>query len=428
MRIVELPFELCGGRVPALAFLSEREDQLQVALQLWLGNGTPAGVPVACTITLPDYVDDTLAIKVNGVWVKDDSLGLGGDNLEHDLFALAAAVPLVLNAGDRVELFAKDTLGVYITTQPWVAVITFDDGSTRTISGGALETEVPSGTPSYMEMGAFTLGWPVAAQATSYFQLASINRFATPATLQQQYNADAPTLDENGPLILLTGVDNELDDADAFRAMAAESLIFINDEIMTLAGAELVAANLYRLNVLRQRFGTRKVTHASGSEVWLIARADLQPITHPSFIVGNSYTVKAVRIGSRFSSSLAEVYPVSHTFTGQPFVPSPRNLRANGEAAPSFAAAVLELTWSLPENIDRTGEGDFTYASRIRFYVDDELQDERTAHTASVTYTAAEITAFLGGGAEVRIEVATVATSEEIQLASAAETLTGEVI
>lgn len=425
MRVVELPFELCGGRVPALAFLADREDQMQVGLQLWLGNGTPAGIPTGCTITVPDVVDDSLAIKVNGVWVKDDLLGIGADGGPvYDLFAYAAAVPLVLNAGDRVELFAKDNLGVWITTQPWVALITFDDGSTRTITGGEERTEIPDGTPSYLPMGEFDLGWPAATQATSYFQLANVTRFAIKAVLVSAYAEAAPTIDNHGPLVQITGVDNELDEADLFRAMAAESLVFIGDEVFALAGATLVGGGTYRLKVVRQRFGTRKATHAVGDEVWMIARSDLQPVTHPAFVVGNSYTFKAVRIGSRYSSNLADVDPASHTFTGQPFVPSPRNLRINGRTpAIITAATTFTAAWSLPANIDASGAGDWTYATRIRFFVDDVLKDERTVVTSSVRYTADEVTTFIGGGSDVRLEIATVAQSEDLQLVSSTETI-----
>jgi hypothetical protein len=427
MRIVELPFELCGGRVPALAFLAAREDAMQVGFQVWMGNGLPPGTPTGCIITLPDYVDDTLAIFVNGVAVKDDSLGLGADNLVHDLFALAAAVPLALNAGDRVELFAKDTLAVYVTSQPWTAVITFSDGRTSEISGGLYEQD--AATYTYKPMGGFYLGWPAASQATTYFSIGSFSHFATPAVLLAEYPESALTLDNYGPVVQLTGVDNELDEADAFRALSNESLIFIGDEVMTLAGATLVGANTYQLKVVRQRFGTRKATHEVGAEVWLIARSDLQPVTHPAFSVGVENAFKVTLFSARHQTDLADVDPVGKQITGEPFVPSPRNLRVNGSSpALVSAAAAMTATWSLPENIDATGEGDFTYSTRVRFRVDDELVDERTVNAAFVNYSAAELATFWGAGGDFQIEIVVLATNEELQLASAAETLNGEAI
>ncbi|MGA2787648.1 MAG: hypothetical protein ABSF60_08975, partial [Verrucomicrobiota bacterium] len=65
-------------------------------------------------------------------------------------------------------------------------------------------------------------------------------------------------------------------------------LLFVGNEIMSIAEATLTDSGAYTLTVVRGRFGTAIADHALGDTVMIIALADLLPLQHPHFLGGNT--------------------------------------------------------------------------------------------------------------------------------------------
>jgi hypothetical protein len=214
-----------------------------------------------------------------------------------------------------------------------------------------------------------------------------------------------------------------------FRALVAESCIFIGDEILSLSGATLIGGSVYRLQVIRQRFGTRKAAHTTGAEVWLISRSDIQPVTHPAIKFGVAASFKVVPLGSRRQLGIDNVDEAAKYLTGSPFVSTPRNLRISGSGFGTVpTGSGVTVTFSLPEGFDYSGLGGFRYSARARVFANGNLRDERTVVTPFVTYAGDEFADILEAETTFRIEISMVASSEDLTVVSAGESIHGVII
>ena len=399
MRIFELPIALWPERDLALGILVARTSPLHVGYNVLLGNGQPpSGDITGCVLTLAGSTDDTLAIFVNGIPLKDDNLTAGSDPTEFDLFDLATAAGLTLNTGDLIELFAKDTIVGYWSMFTWSVLLTFDDGSTKTITGG--ETSVDNASdfaPHYRSMGAFTLGAKPSQFATSYQHLDSFQRHAIRGLLVEEYSAAAPVIDEIGLTVLLSGPDTTLDEYTEFNAHANDLLMLINDELFSVAGVLLVAPKTYRIAVFRARFGTFKQTHSAEVEVYLFSRDELFALAHPAAQPGNGLALKIGLVGAGSSGDASEAEVTGFEVTGQRLAPRISNLAADDQITNAVRAAGsdLEVTWSLPDGLD-VPHG-WSYQTRLQILVAGVIIHEVIAEGAGTTIPTGTLDPILGG-------------------------------
>jgi hypothetical protein len=165
----------------------------------------------------------------------------------------------------------------------------------------------------------------------SFLQLAALTGFAFTGTLTADFPASTPFIAIANPLpaeagnvgqsgfplaaglqIQLIGIDLILPGVSDFDALANTVLLFVGDEIMSIAEAEMTDSGAYSLTVIRGRFGTPIEDHASGDTVWIITQANLKPLQHPHFLAGNNSQFK-LTIGDQ---DIADVTAFDVTFVG----------------------------------------------------------------------------------------------------------------
>jgi hypothetical protein len=138
----------------------------------------------------------------------------------------------------------------------------------------------------------------------SFFLLKTITRFAFHGALPADFAAataftsianalpaeatGAPFPLTDGLALLLDGPDILLPNVSDFDALANALLLFVGNEIMSIADAELTYSGAYTLTVIRGRFGTAIADHLTGDTVLIIPLADLLPLQHPHFLGGNT--------------------------------------------------------------------------------------------------------------------------------------------
>ena len=134
----------------------------------------------------------------------------------------------------------------------------------------------------------------------SFFEFASIRKFALHGQLTADLAIDAPLISltnslpsgfAENPLPLIDGITIQLDGPDLvlpecfdFDALSNALLLFIGDEILSIAAAAMTRAGAYTLRAIRGRFGTATADHANADEIFILTAADLTPLQHPSFV------------------------------------------------------------------------------------------------------------------------------------------------
>lgn len=147
------------------------------------------------------------------------------------------------------------------------------------------------------------------AAPESFFKLGTITKFAWHGVLTVDYPAATAYLVPSNPLpaeadnpipltdnftIQLGGPDQTLPDVSDFDALANTTLLFVDDEIMSIAEATLLAAGSYSLKVIRGRFGTTIADHAVDAQVYILAQADIVVLQHAHFATGNAAQFKLI--------------------------------------------------------------------------------------------------------------------------------------
>lgn len=292
----------------------------------------------------------------------------------------------------------------------------------------ALAALVPR--PSPLTAGwALYLGNGTALAATSYALLAAGNRFAIPGLLLADYPATAPTVDAVGVTLQLGSVDGTLDELSTFDGLANTQLLFLGDEIMSIAGVTLVGVQRYRLSVIRARYATRKEIHAAGGAAYLLAREDIQPITHPQIRPGNELAVKLVLRGGGVQEDLSDVEPESFIITGEAVALEPQNLRVNGELrnARYDLANPLRIEWSTPALRPRLVAAlKLKYRTKVEILDGDTVLWSKLTYASLMTVTSVKITAILGSAIPFTVRLTTDVLDAERRLTSAPITLNVE--
>lgn len=264
-----------------------------------------------------------------------------------------------------------------------------------------------------------------AVTPATYQSLASHNRFAQHGFLVTDYPADTFTIDRDlGLLVTLNGVDTTLDEQSAFNALSDDFMVFVGDEILSVVSVQLVAANTYRLMVIRERMGTPRQAHTAGDEVWLIAQRDLLPLEHRSFNVENEVSLKVVAVTGSVSQDLGEVTAITHTLVGKIFTQTaPQNLRVGGSLrnATYAAATDLKLTWSLHE-LRSVVAAQFGVKTRTLVemisLVDESVLYSKLTHGETFKILAAKMTAILGAETSFIVRISSHILGSNLQLQS----------
>lgn len=262
-------------------------------------------------------------------------------------------------------------------------------------------------------------------EPTSFALLMGHNRFAQHGVLLVEYPESALTIDDDlGLVVQLDGVDTLLDEQTAFNALADEFLVFVDDEILSVSTVELLGVGLYRLKVVRSRMTTVKATHADGADVYLIARADLLPLTHEHFKVGNSIALKVVAQIGRQTQDLADVEATAYAITGDPFKVAPLNLRVNksSEATTIADAVDLLIEWSLPDaRKDLVAAHGIKYRTLVEILLaaDDSVLWKKLTYPAYLKMSAAKLATVLGSETEFKVRISTDGRGRDYQFNSA---------
>ena len=229
-----------------------------------------------------------------------------------------------------------------------------------------------------------------------------------------------------GVSLTLDGADTTIPEQTLFQALAGDLLAFLGDEICGVISATLTAPNTYRLFLSRALFATPQQAHLSGAEVFLIARADLQPVWHPHFQPNNTARVKVAFIGANGVQDLATAAYQELAITGRIYqAPPPSNLTANGMAANAIytTGQDVNLAWTINDGgRSYLDPARVTTVTWLEFLVDGEGGPEvvatqsLAAGVGSFLLTNADLVALLGGEVDftVRIRTRTLVDFEQI--------------
>jgi hypothetical protein len=186
----------------------------------------------------------------------------------------------------------------------------------------------------------------------SYQVLAAHGPFARFGFSIAEYPAETHMLDfDVGLIVQLIGADTTIATQTGTNGLSNELLVFIDNEIMSVIGVELVAAATYRLKLARGRYSTPIEAHVAASAVYIVALDDLLILTHPTFNPGETVTLKVALSQGRFTQDLSEIEAIEHEVTGKAFEVSPSNLIVNGDSRnPKYVASTdVKIQWSLPD-------------------------------------------------------------------------------
>jgi hypothetical protein len=166
------------------------------------------------------------------------------------------------------------------------------------------------------------------------------------------HTADTLLIDDHfGIEIQFHSLDNDIDEITFLEAQENHLLLFVGGEILSVWGAELIAAGRYRLLAIRARYDTKRQTHDVDAEAWLMFREDLplrvQGMTPPEI----TYKLQPFFLQSEYD--LALVTPVSMALQQRAFRPmAPLNLRVAGDGYnPTYATgADIVANWDVTAN------------------------------------------------------------------------------
>lgn len=260
----------------------------------------------------------------------------------------------------------------------------------------------------------------------SYRTVATGSRFALRGRLAQPYGADTFCADEQvGAFVTLEGPDTILEWV-ANPSEQEELLAFVDDEVMAVLGAALVAPATWQVFLARSMFGTARAEHVAGSEVYIARRDSLAAVQSRAFIAGTALKFKAARF-AKYQDEFSDADATDFSFTGAGLALPPANLRVNGRARDaSFAAAAdVILSWSQPYNkpdVDALGLNCRTFVEILKTSDSSRLWAKK-ANGNSMKILGAKMTIVLGGQTEFDLRLSTDVLGDEFHLNSQTVTI-----
>lgn len=203
--------------------------------------------------------------------------------------------------------------------------------------------------------------------------------------------------------IVIDSTDNEIGEYDLNDALEGNLLAFVNDEILALYEATLIAAATYECKVIRERFDTVRASHSMNDEVW-VAVQDHLGVYDPRRPRSRNYKFRPYIVEQKVD--LDDVTPIAYVETLRRYAPGrPLNLAANGDTStPTFSTGEdVEISWDVGstswmerDSFEDSGES-FSYV-RLEFYDSgDVLQGELTVDGSSpYTLANASIVSIMG--------------------------------
>ncbi|HEY1170227.1 MAG TPA: hypothetical protein VGH19_02550 [Verrucomicrobiae bacterium] len=188
----------------------------------------------------------------------------------------------------------------------------------------------------------------------SYDLLGNHNGFALGGTVAEEYT-DATDIIDNRYGLLITPDDvNDLPASPSLNnALNDDVLVFVGDEIISLAEVEYLDGGQCRLYGIRARYDTRRQVHAVGRKVFIIAERDLERLNHTSFARNAQCVFKLQPTAFGQQAELSLIPTTGITLRGRMDEPlAPVNLRAfdDGRNPVYGTTDDIPLTWSLTEN------------------------------------------------------------------------------
>jgi hypothetical protein len=165
----------------------------------------------------------------------------------------------------------------------------------------------------------------------SYRDVGAFDSFAQRAHVVTEYPAGTLLIDDYlGLEIQFDCLDDDLDEFSFTEAQENRLLVFAGDEILSVWGAQLIAAGRYRLWTIRARYDTKRQSHAADAEVWVALREDLAMRLDVLDPADKTFKLQPFLLQSEFD--LAEADPVSITLQKRACRPlAPLNLRVAGD-------------------------------------------------------------------------------------------------
>ncbi len=199
--------------------------------------------------------------------------------------------------------------------------------------------------------------WPVPQVTFSYTAIGEHNRFPLHGTLHQSYPLQTDLIDlATGLVVNFTDELVDLESPSLNNAFFNDLLLFVGDEIISLAEVELVSAGRYRVCGIRARYDTVLQAHAAGAEVFLCPRQQLKQLTHASFLRGSRHCFKLQPRVLHKTLALSEVALVKCHLLDRVHQPlGPTNLKAQGDGHAPYitSGAATQLSWTLRESAPR---------------------------------------------------------------------------
>ena len=229
-------------------------------------------------------------------------------------------------------------------------------------------------------------------------------------TLAEDYPAGRSGDVTGGPVVQLEGPDTTLDEGFVFDALADSMLLFMGDEIMSVAGMETLGAGLYQLHGFRGRFSTPIGNHSNGDAAFLIRRDQLGVFSHAHFQVGTTVKCKVAPASGKQVLALDGVTPISLMLTGRAYTDlAPFNLTVNGfmRNATYTAVSGLVVGCDAPSDLAKLPP-EVTVVGVLELVKDDDtVMHSQTVPTfvESLTLAWTDVSGWVGATVDFRVRM-----------------------
>jgi hypothetical protein len=208
----------------------------------------------------------------------------------------------------------------------------------------------------------------VSLDGATYTDLGADSMIALGGTLNSPlYGDTALSLQEDGPVVTLVG--DDLDSVSNYTGAEAEwrtgyQLCIIDNEFMFLRNITILSSTTYQLNgIIRGRFGSRKVEHPAGSNVFIFDQKFFVPKTGDFLAAGNTVYIKTLPQTWNDVIDVSAATTASLTMKGSGYRPmSPENLNSTDNCLCWSTGNDLSLKWSFRNASEKASGAGFQAA------------------------------------------------------------------